>query len=110
MTALSIDVEENSGSARLILRGELDAASDRDATRALGDLLGRGFDRVIIDLRRVDFMDSTGVKFLLDARDAARGLGVKLALAYTTGLVERVLIVSGVAALFERQTESSASS
>jgi anti-anti-sigma factor len=109
MTALSIDVEEASGSARLILRGELDSASDRDATRALEDLLSRGFERVIIDLRRLDFMDSTGVKFLIDARDAARGLGVKLAIAYTGGLVERVLTVSGVATLFERQDEDPAS-
>jgi anti-anti-sigma factor len=103
VNALSIEIKENSDSARLILQGELDSASDRAATRALGDVLSRGFDLVTIDLRKLDFMDSTGVKFLIDARDAGRGLGIKIAIAYTTGLVERVLTVSGVATLFERE-------
>jgi anti-anti-sigma regulatory factor len=48
-------------------------------------------------------MDSMGVKFLLDGKDAARERGVEIALAYGEGVVERVLTVSGVSSLFERQ-------
>jgi anti-anti-sigma factor len=105
MTPLSFEVREASGSARLLLRGELDAASAEDADSALRHLLGRGFDLVVIDLRELDFMDSTGVKFLVDGRDTARELGVKIALAYGGGPVERVLTVSGVTTLFERQDD-----
>jgi anti-sigma B factor antagonist len=99
---LSTEIREASGSGFLILSGELDDASVDAANRALGDVLGRGLGQVMIDLRDLEFMDSTGVKFLIDARDTAQGLGVKLTIAYERGLVERVLTVSGVATLFER--------
>jgi anti-sigma B factor antagonist len=103
MTELLLEVVEVSGSTRLVLRGELDAASAAAANYALLELLESGSDRVILDLTELEFMDSMGVKFLIDGRDAARRLGVELVLAYGDGVVERVLTVSGVATLFERQ-------
>ena len=102
MTSFSLAVVEASGSARLVLRGELDTASTPAASRALLELLERGYDRVILDLSELDFMDSMGVKFLVDARDRAHQLGIKIVLAYSEGVVERVLTVSGVVTLFER--------
>lgn len=103
MTDFSLEVVEVSGSVRLVFRGELDADSVSTANRALAELLERGPGRVTIDLRGLDFMDSVGVKFLIDGRDAARERGIDLALAYEEGVVERVLTVSGVARLFIRQ-------
>jgi anti-sigma B factor antagonist len=105
MTELSLEVVEVSGSARLVLRGELDAASAPAADYALRELLEGGHDRVVLDLTGLDFIDSMGVKFLIDGRDVARQLGVELPLAYGEGVVERVLTVSGVASLFERQDD-----
>jgi anti-anti-sigma factor len=110
VTPLSFEVRETPGSARLVLRGDFDTASTAAANGALTDLLGGRFDRVILDLSELDFMDSTGVKFLVDARDAARELGVKIALVYGGDPVERVLTVSGVTTLFERQDDDHASS
>jgi anti-anti-sigma factor len=105
VTELSVEVTEAAGVARLILRGELDTDSVATANRALEGVFGGGFNRVILDLSDLDFMDSTGVKFLLDARESARELGVTIALAYVEGTVERVLTVSGVTTLFERSVE-----
>jgi anti-anti-sigma factor len=102
VTPFSSVVIEASGSARLILRGELDAASVRGAQRAFDEVLDRGPGRLILDLRELDFMDSTGVKFLLDSRDAAGQRELEVALAYDEGVVERVLTVSGLASLFKR--------
>jgi anti-sigma B factor antagonist len=109
VTELSLEVIEASGSARLVLRGELDAASAPAASYALLELLESGPDRVILDLRELDFMDSMGVKFLIDGRDAAGERGIAIALAYKEGVVERVLTVSGVSTLFERQDDDRAS-
>ena len=105
MTEFALEVVEVAGSVRLVLRGELDAASAPAADRALLELLEGGSGRITVDLRELDFMDSTGVKFLIDGRDAARERGVQIALVYDEGVVERVLTVSGVATLFERQDE-----
>jgi anti-sigma B factor antagonist len=103
VTSFSSVVVESPGGARVILRGELDAASVRAADSTLRELLDRGPDQVTLDLTELDFMDSMGVKFLIDGRDAAAERGVDLALAYEEGVVERVLTVSGVATLFTRQ-------
>jgi anti-anti-sigma factor len=56
---------------------------------------------VVIDLSGLEFMDSTGVKFLVDGRDTARARGVRLTLVHGGDPVRRVLTVSGVTALFE---------
>jgi anti-anti-sigma factor len=93
----------------MALHGEFDIDSADAATLALSEVLGRRPDAVVLDLRGLDFMDSTGVKFLVDARDRAHELGVKLSLIYGGDPVRRVLAVSGVAALFENH-ESGASS
>jgi anti-anti-sigma factor len=98
---LRIEVRESARSARLALYGEFDIAAAGAASDALEDLLGRGLDAVTVDLSGLDFMDSTGVKFLVDGRDKARELGVELSLVPGAGPASRVLIVSGVTALFE---------
>ena len=87
-------------SARLALYGDLDIGSADTAVRALGELLQRDLDAVVIDLSGLTFMDSTGVKFLVTGRDRAREAGVELSLVRGGEAVRRVLTVSGVDALF----------
>jgi anti-anti-sigma factor len=85
----------------MTLFGEFDIRSVDAATRALDALLGRGPDTLVIDLSGLEFVDSTGVRFLVQGRDRARALGVQLSLVPGSGSVRRVLKVSGVIALFE---------
>jgi anti-anti-sigma factor len=98
---LRVEVIDGSRSARLALHGEFDIASADDAGRALQELLRRDLDAVVIDLSGLAFIDSTGVKFLVDGRDTARARGVRLTLVQGGDPVRRVLMVSGVTALFE---------
>jgi anti-anti-sigma factor len=98
---LRLEVSEGPRSARMALYGEFDIASADNASRALQELLSRGLDAVVVDLSGLDFMDSTGVQFLVDGRDAALARGVKLSLVHGGDTVQRVLTVSGVTALFE---------
>jgi anti-anti-sigma factor len=98
---LWLEVREDARSARIALYGEFDIASAADASCALQELLNRDLDAVIIDLSGLDFMDSTGVKFLVDGRETARARGVKLSLVPGGDPIKRVLTVSGVTALFE---------
>jgi len=98
---LRLEISEGAGTARIALHGEFDIASAVDAGRALQELLSRDLDALIIDLSGLEFMDSTGVKFLVDGRETALARGVKLSLVHGGDPVERVLTVSGVTALFE---------
>ena len=97
---MRIEVTKGDRSARLALHGELDIGSADTAVRALRELLGRDLDAVVIDLSGLTFMDSTGVKFLVTGRNRARAAGIELSLVRGGEAVRRVLMVSGVDALF----------
>ena len=98
---LRLEISEGARTARMELHGEFDIASAGDAGRALQELLSRDLDALIIDLSGLAFMDSTGVKFLVEGRETALARGVELSLVHGGDPVERVLTVSGVAALFD---------
>ncbi len=106
---LRVDVIDGPRSARMALHGEFDIACADDAGRALQEVLRRDLDALVIDLSGLDFMDSTGVKFLVDGRDAARARGVRLTLVPGGDPVRRVLTVSGVTALFEEEDDRDSS-
>ena len=57
------------GGRRLILRGELDLATAERLEAALSD----AGTPVVLDLKRLTFMDSTGVRVLLEAAERAGG-------------------------------------
>jgi anti-sigma B factor antagonist len=96
-----ITVSEHPPPVRMMLHGEFDIRCADAATHALEELLGRRPDTVVIDLTGLEFIDSTGVKFLVEGLDKAHALGIKLSLVHGAEPVRRVLTVTGVTALFE---------
>jgi anti-anti-sigma factor len=102
-TGPGLSVRGEGDGRTLILTGELDLATAHILESALdrhcGDPDAAG--DVTLDLAALDFMDSTGIKFLIDGRDTARERGVRLSLVPGDDPVRRVLTVSGVTALFE---------
>ncbi len=79
------------------LTGELDMSHLTDARRTLIDLHLPVRGRLAIDLRALSFMDSTGVRVLLQAMaDAERRLAA-FAVIRGTDAVQRVLEVIGLA-------------
>jgi anti-anti-sigma factor len=61
-----LTVAREEGATRLTLRGELDLGSAAQLERALADADGD----VVLDLRGLTFMDSTGVRVLLEAAES----------------------------------------
>jgi anti-anti-sigma factor len=90
-TLLSIAREERGGAVRLVLDGELDLATAPLLARAIGR--EQRADRpVIVDLVRLRFMDSCGLRELL--RAAAEDPGFRI--AGPVGQVRRVIGLCGV--------------
>ncbi len=83
--------EMSAGRARLTPVGELDMASVPALERATRRMLGGGARELIIDLSRVPFMDSSGLRFLISLHDEACEEG------WTLGLLRPA---EGPAALF----------
>ena len=90
-------IEENrDGDERVIaLSGELDL-SNADRLRDRLESARADAERVIVDLSRLAFIDSTGLRVLLRAEQASRTDGGKLSFVRARGQVERVMKVAGI--------------
>lgn len=76
--------------------GELDLATAPIVDAQLSELVGAGFDSVVLDLRKLRFLDSTGLRLLLTWEARSRSQGVGLRVLPGPPAVQRVFDVAGV--------------
>lgn len=89
------------GAAALVLEGELDLATAPELVRRLREAEVSA-PRVVIDMRRLEFMDSTGLSALVASRERHRERGAEgPGLIVTGGQVRRVLELTGCDELIE---------
>jgi anti-anti-sigma factor len=81
------------------LAGELDLASAPTAAAALEDALAAGARRLVLDLRKLEFLDASGVAMLrrVAANDASESEVVVI--PSDSPCVSRILAVTGTASL-----------
>ncbi len=80
----------------LALGGELDLAGVPVLVRQLRELEQVGFDRLVVDLRELSFMDCSGLGILVAADLRARHAHRQLVLACGDGPVRRLLELTGM--------------
>src|SRR5450432_1782381 len=80
---------------RLQAIGELDLAATPKLHEQIGALLAAGSEQLVIDLRRVTFIDLTGVRLLLKLAQDASDDGWRLSLIQAHGQVRRILTLTG---------------
>lgn len=88
------------GTVVLTPEGELDLDTVPRLDRALGDAESRRPSRIVIDLSRLAFMDSTGLQALLAARGRASQHGYGLALVPGAPRIQRVFAITRTGSLF----------
>lgn len=88
---LLIETSGDADAVVLTLRGELDLTSAPAFERELRAAESRPLRLVVIDLSALEFMDSTGLRALLVARERAQSDGYELALRRGPRQVQRVL-------------------
>ena len=71
-TGFSISISDRDGRAVVVIRGELDLATAPDLEAALTERLDAGQD-VVVDLRELAFLDSTGLRVLVASHIRAEG-------------------------------------
>jgi anti-anti-sigma factor len=89
----------------LALEGELELATLPALELALQRAEAGDCSRVVVDLRRLDFLDSSGIHLLLCARDRCADLGREFELVLEPGPVQRVLEVCGALAILTSQNQ-----
>jgi anti-sigma B factor antagonist len=101
-TGFSISISERSGRALVVIRGELDLATAPDLETALTELQEAGQD-VVVDLRELAFMDSTGLRAIVAAHARAEDgeLSFVIVRPRPGAPIERILAIAGVASVLE---------
>jgi anti-anti-sigma factor len=92
-----VDVSNDDGAPVLQISGELDLASSPALEEALERVAADSPQLVIIDLRELDFMDSTGLSVLIRAHQRALAAGHRLGIVNGSRQVRRLLTLTGVA-------------
>jgi anti-sigma B factor antagonist len=95
-SGFSVEVKRERETAELIPAGEVDLATIGQLQSELETLIKAGFARVVIDLRGVEFLDSTGLHALLDANARAGQDGWQLAIIPGPRAVQRIFEITGV--------------
>jgi anti-anti-sigma factor len=101
-TGFSISTSERDGRAVVVVRGELDLATAPDLDAALIELQEVKQD-VVLDLRELAFMDSTGLRVIVAAHARAEeGEHSFVIVRPLPGApIERILAIAGVASVLE---------
>lgn len=80
--------------------GELDLQSAPVLEQQVARLRAGGHERVVVDLRQVEFIDSTGLRVLLGLHRAAQSEGRVIALVPGPRQVQRIFELTATHALF----------
>ena len=96
-TGFSISISDRDGRAVVVIRGELDLATAPDLEAAIKSRLDDGQD-VVVDLRELEFMDSTGLRVLVAAHGRVERTEQRFLIVRPLpgASIERILAVAGV--------------
>jgi len=93
------NVEAHSEGSRRVLAvsGELDLAAASTLEQELDQALDSGASLIVLDLKGLDFIDSTGLSVLVRGHQRAQEAGIELGLVNPGAQVERLLSLTGLA-------------
>jgi anti-sigma B factor antagonist len=92
-----LEVHSEGHATVVAVSGELDLASSPTLQEELDRVSASNSQLLIIDLRELDFMDSTGLSVLVRAHQRAEEQGRQLAMVKGPQQVQRLLSLTGVA-------------
>jgi anti-anti-sigma factor len=87
---LELRIEHDHEAPRLVLSGELDLASAEELEGELKQLESAEPPLLVLDLRELEFMDSTGLRTVIAADARARDRGGRLMVVRARDEVDRV--------------------
>ena len=95
--AFSVEVEERRGGAVVTPRGELDLATQGELRAVLEEHASRG--TLTLDLRELRFLDTSGMRLILETAQAAERDGFRFAVVRGGPAVQRLFEIAGVSDL-----------
>ena len=96
MQILEIDTEERDGFVLVMLRGELDLSTVGQVQEVLERAEQSSPRLLAVDLSKLAFLDSTGLRCLVTADERAREQGRRFAIVRGPDAVQRVFSITGL--------------
>ena len=96
MSRLTYEAHEDNGMVRLALDGEFDLSNAAQFEDVLKEVERRQPPLVVLDLRELTFMDSTGLRVMVSADARARDDSRRLAIVQGPEAVHRVFRITGL--------------
>jgi anti-sigma B factor antagonist len=93
---LQVDYRADDGTVVISLAGEVDIASAPELEQAIDRAAASGARLVIVDLRGLEFMDSTGISLLVRAHQSALESEHRFAVTKGSPQVDRLLTLTGL--------------
>jgi len=97
---LGLERSDRDGWAVLAVTGEVDVATAPRLREQLIDLVNEGQHRIVVDLEKVEFLDSTGLGVLVGALKRVRTHDGELALVCTESRILKVFEITGLTKVF----------
>ena len=91
-----LEVLRNGTSARIAPAGELDIATAPELEQAIADVARNGAAELVLDLRGLTFMDSTGLRMLLQTNAQAAEQGFELSIWRGSRQIDKLFSVTGL--------------
>lgn len=95
-TNFAVTTQATGHATTLALSGELDLLSCPVLERAINEVAVSEAELIVVDLRGLEFMDSTGLHLILQAQQRAHDAGRRFALVRGGDQVQRLFELSGV--------------
>lgn len=85
------------------VQGEIDVASQAALRRRMSEVIAAGSGDVVMELSEVSFIDSTGLRMMLDLHRTLTGQGRRLRLRGAQGPVRRLFELTAMFEILERE-------
>lgn len=97
---MQIENSKKGESEVVALIGRLDANSAPELDRNVNELVDSGSRSIILELSRLEYMASAGLRSILSLGRTLNALHGKLMLCGASGIVKDVLVMSGFSGMF----------
>ena len=99
---MKFDIRERKSIVIIVLDGEMVGGPDATVLiEKLHDLIDSGKNRIVVDLAKVDWMNSSGLGILIGGLTTMRNNGGDLKLASITERIQSLLMITKLLTVFE---------
>jgi anti-sigma B factor antagonist len=93
---LELETSQREGIAVLALRGEIDVYTAPRMRQAIVDLVDAGSLNIVVDMDKVDFLDSTGLGVLVEGLKRVKTRNGTISLVITQDKILKIFDITGL--------------